>query len=180
MTVAKGTHNIGPQDGKLLINVWKDGVAAKMGHDLTLQANNWSGSADINPDDPRSSRVSVTVELNSIEVVSGSGGAKALSDGDKGDIKKNLQKVLGGGQVRFQSTGVSGTPTSVQLQGQLTLNNKTQPITINVTESDGGRVTGKCSFNQTAFGIKPFSALLGALKIKDGVDVSFDVQLPTA
>lgn len=180
MTVAKGTHNIGPKDGQLLINVWKDGVAAKMGHDLTLLCTRWNGTADINPENPAACSVSATIDLGGIEVLEGKGGAKALSEGDKGDIKKNLQKTLGSGQVSFQSTGVSASGSTVQLQGQLTINGKTGPVNIAVNAADDGQITGKTTFNQTAFGIKPFSAMLGALKVKDTVDVSFNLRLPTA
>jgi hypothetical protein len=35
------------------------------------------------------------------------------------------------------------------------------------------------SIRQSDFGIKPFSAMLGALKVADAVDVEVDVKLPT-
>ncbi|MGH9125352.1 MAG: YceI family protein [Acidimicrobiales bacterium] len=180
MTVAKGTHNIGPRDGQLLINVWKDGVAAKMGHDLTLLCTRWNGTADINPENPAACSVSATIDLAGIEVLEGKGGAKSLSEGDKGDIKKNLHKALGSGQVSFQSTGISGSPSNLELQGQLTINGKSNPVNFTANASDDGQLSGKTSFKQTDFGIKPFSAMLGALKIKDAVDVSFNLRLPTA
>jgi polyisoprenoid-binding protein YceI len=180
MTVAKGTHNIGPNDGKVLVNVYKDGVAAKMGHDLTLQAGSWSGKADINPDDPSSSSVSVSIDADSLEVLEGKGGAKPLSEGDKQDIKKNIGKTLGRGQISFESTEVSGNPPRLQLKGNLTINGQSRPVTLDLNVDDNGHVTGTTSFRQTDFGLKPFSAMLGALKVKDNVDVSIDVQLPTA
>ncbi len=178
MTVAKGTHNIGPDDGKVLVNVYKDGVAAKMGHDLTLEASSWSGKADINPDDPSSSSISVTIDPRSLEVLEGKGGAKPLSEGDKRDIKKNItDKVLTSrSDITFESTGVSGE----SVKGNLTINGKTQPVTLNLTVDDSGRAHATTSFNQTQFGLKPFSAMLGALKVKDGVDITIDLQLPTA
>jgi polyisoprenoid-binding protein YceI len=180
MTVAKGTHTIGPDDGKLLVNVYKDGVAAKMGHDLTLEATSWSGKADVNPDDPSSSSVSVTIDPTSLEVVKGEGGAKALSESDKRDIKKNIEKVLGRGQISFESSGVSGTPPRLQLKGNLSLNGQSRPVNLDLNAGDDGHVTASTSFKQTDFGIKPFSAMLGALKVKDTVEISVDAQLPNA
>jgi polyisoprenoid-binding protein YceI len=180
MTIAKGTHNIGPQDGKVLVNVYKDGVAAKMGHDLTLEASSWSGKADINPDDPASSSVSVTIDAGSLEVIEGKGGAKPLSESDKKDIKKNIEKTLGRGDISFESSGVSGTAPRISVKGDLTVGGQSRPVTLDLTVDDSGKAQGKVSFNQTQFGIKPFSAMLGALKVKDSVDVSIDVQLPTA
>ncbi|HEX3540688.1 MAG TPA: YceI family protein [Acidimicrobiales bacterium] len=180
MTIAKGTHNIGPQDGKVLVNVYKDGVAAKMGHDLTLGASSWSGKADINPDDPSACSVQITIPIDSLEVLEGKGGAKALSQSDRADIKKNISKTLGRGDIAFESTGVSGSAPNISLQGNLSVGGKSGPVTMNLTVNDNGSVTGTTSFNQSHLGIKPFSAMLGALKVKDGVDVSVDLQLPTA
>jgi len=180
MTVAKGTHNIGPDDGKLLINVYKDGVAAKMGHDLTLEATSWSGKADINPDDPSSASVTVTVDPSSLDVLEGKGGAKPLSESDKRDIKKNIEKVLGRSEISFESTGVSGDAPRLQLKGNLSLGSQSRPVTLDVNAGDDGHITASTSFNQTDFGIKPFSAMLGALKVKDKVEISVDAQLPTA
>ncbi|MDQ1392778.1 MAG: hypothetical protein QOF30_1755 [Acidimicrobiaceae bacterium] len=181
MTVAKGSHNIGPQDGKVLVNVYKDGMAAKMGHDLTLEATSWSGKADINPDDPSASSVQVTIDAGSLEVVEGKGGAKPLSDNDKRDIKKNItDKVLRDTSISFESTGVSGSTPRLQLKGDLTINGQTQPVNLDLNVDDSGHAKGTASFKQTQFGLKPFSAMMGALKVKDSVDITIDVQLPTA
>ena len=182
MTVAKGTHNIGPQDGKVLVNVYKDGVAAKMGHDLTLEATSWSGKADINPDDPSSSSVEVTIDPRSLEVIEGKGGAKPLSDGDKRDIKKNItDKVLTSrNDITFESSGVSGSLPRLSLKGDLSINGQSRPVTLDLNVDDSGHAKGTASFTQSQFGIKPFSAMLGALKVKDSVDITVDIQLPTA
>ncbi len=180
MTIAQGTHDIGPQDGKVLVNVYKDGVAAKMGHDLTLEATSWNGKADINPGDPGSSSVQVSIDAGSLEVVEGKGGAKPLSDNDKRDIKKNItDKCLNTnkyGQITFESTGVSGQ----SLKGDLTINGQSRPVTLDLSVDDNGQVKATTSFQQSQFGIKPFSAMLGALKVKDNVDITIDLQLPTA
>lgn len=176
MTIAKGTHSIGPDDGKVLVNVYKEGFAAgKMGHDLTLGATSWSGKADVNPDDPSSSSVSVTIDAGSLEIVN-SVGPGDLSQKDKADIAKNITKTLGRGDITFESTDVSGSA----LKGNLTIGGKSNPVTLNLTVNDNGSVSGKTSFTHSQFGIKPFSAPLGALKVKDSVDITVEVQLPTA
>ena len=176
MTVAKGTHDIGPSDGKVLVNVYKDGMAAKMGHDLTLAASSWSGKADINPDDPSASSISVTIDVDSLEVLEGKGGAKALSSSDKADIKKNMTKVLGRGDISFESSSVSAS----SLKGDLTINGQSRPVTLNLNVSDSGHVTATTSFKQTDFGLKLFSAMMGALKVKDNVDITVELDLPTS
>ncbi len=180
MTVAKGNHNIGPQDGKLVVKVYKEGVAAKMGHDLTFEAGSWSGNVTVDPDDPSSSSVQVTVDPSSLEITNASGGAKPLSDKDKGDIAKNMSKTLGRSDITFESTGVSGNPPSVSVKGNLTVSGNTRPTTLDVSVDDSGHASGKTTFSHRDFGIKPYAAPLGVLKVKDGVEIEFSVDLPTA
>ncbi len=42
-----------------------------------------------------------------------------------------------------------------------------------------GRVTGTFLVAQSEWGIKPYRALLGALRVRDTVEVVLDVVLPT-
>jgi hypothetical protein len=41
-----------------------------------------------------------------------------------------------------------------------------------------GRATGSITVTQTDFGIKPYSAMLGQLKVSDDVTVELDIALP--
>jgi polyisoprenoid-binding protein YceI len=184
MTVSSGTHSLGPQAGKITVNVYREGVAAKMGHDLVLEATKWSGKADVNADDPSASSVEVTVDPTSLEIIGAKGGAKPLSDKDKADIKKNInEKILQTSkhrEITFKSSETSGSAPNVKVKGNLTLVGNTQPITLDVkVDESSGRVSGKITFQQSSFGIKPFSAMLGALKIKDSVEIEFDVEIPS-
>ncbi len=123
----------------------------------------------------------MTIDVDSLAVLEGKGGVKPLSENDKGDIKKNMDKVLGRGDITFESTGVSGSLLRLQLlKGDLTINGQSRPVTLNLTVNDNGHVSGTTSFKQTDFGLKLFSAMMGALKVKDNVDISVEVDLPTA
>jgi polyisoprenoid-binding protein YceI len=179
MTVAKGTHNIGTSDGKVLVKTYKEGLGAAVAHDLLLEATDWSGTADIDPDDPSASKVSVTIDLGSLGVVSTLSGEEVKAS-DKSDIKKNITKTIGQGDATFESSGVSGSGSSLRLAGTLTMAGKSSPVTLEVNAGDDGHVTATTSFKQSAFGFKPFSAMFGALKVKDEVGVELDLQLPTA
>jgi len=183
MTVKSGTHSIGPENGRLTISTYKAGMGAKIGHDLVLEARRWSGTVEANPENPSASSVEVTIDARSFEVVSATGGVKALSDKDSADIRKNMDdKVLQTGkhpEITFRSTQVS--PTAIQ--GDLTLVGNTQPVTLNLTVQEaagGATLTGRATVTQTKFGIKPFSAMMGALKVKDDVDLQVELTLPSA
>ena len=185
MTVASGTHNIGPDNGQLTVNTYVGGMGSKMGHDLVLEAKRWSGTVNLDPDDPSASSVQVAIEVRSLEVIRATGGVKALSDKDRKEIASNQEKTLNAGKfptITFQSTSVSGHPPKVSVEGNLTVAGTTKPVTLDVAvDDDAGatKLTGTTTIVQTDFGIKPYSKL-GALKVKDPVDLRIEIRLPSA
>lgn len=187
MTLARGTHSIGPQDGTLAIHTYRAGMGAKVGHDLVLQATQWSGSVDLDPDNPSASAVDVTVDARSFQVVSGTGGVKPLSDKDRADICKNIdEKILQTAkfpEITFRSTEVVGSAPQVTVHGELTIHGQTHPATLDVTVEDSGgaaQARATTTIVQSDFGIKPFSAMLGALKVRDDVELDIELHLPSA
>ena len=112
MAIPPGTYNLGPQNGKLLVKTGREGMGGKMGHDLTIEVGRWSATADV-AEDPSASSLTATAEVGSMEVVSGEGGVKPLSDGDKVDIKKTIiDKILGDTKIEFKSTSCTGGGSS--------------------------------------------------------------------
>lgn len=174
------TRTLGPESGKIFLKTTRAGVAKKAGHDLTIEAQRWSGDAVVDVDDPAASSVNVDVEVDGLTVLEGTGGVKPLGRLEKGEIHRNIQrKILHSGKhpvISFRSTAVSGTPESFQAEGQLTIVGQSQPVTLHGTLA-GGRVTGTASVVQSRWGIKPFTAFLGALKLNDEVSVEFDVSV---
>lgn len=160
-------------------------MGAKMGHDLILEATRWSGSVNIDVDNPAASNVAVTVDVRALEIVQASGGIKPLSDKDKEDIAKNTDKTLQTGkfpEIAFQSTSVSGSAPSLSVQGDLTIAGTTKPVTLDVEIEDGAGeavLTARVAIVQTEFGVKPYSKM-GALKVKDQIDIEIKLGLPAA
>ena len=70
------------------------------------------------------------------------------------------------------------TATRWSVEGDLTLVGKTAPIAFDVAVGDDGTLSGSAVVKQTDWGIKPYSALFGALKVADEVEVAFDATLP--
>ena len=176
MSIQAGTHSIGPSNGSLRIMTGKEGAAAKMGHDLVLVVNSWEGTVDVGD----STSVSLTADPGSVEVESGSGGAKPLSDKDKADIKKSINgKVLGSSQITFKSSEASFDGGSGSVRGDLSIAGKSDSVNVPLQISDSGKVSGRLTLNQSNYGIKQLSAMMGALKVKDAVTVEFEATLPT-
>lgn len=176
MTLQEGTHNVGPDNGSLKIKTGREGAAAKMGHDLVLEVTDWSGTVEVG-DSPS---VELTANPGSIEVREGSGGAKPLSDKDKGDIKKSATgKVLGSSAITFKSSEATLDDNKLTVKGDLSIAGKSDSVNIPLDVGDDGKVSGSVTLSQSSFGIKQFSAMMGALKVKDSVEVVVEAKLPT-
>ncbi|MDQ1686894.1 MAG: hypothetical protein QOC82_3631 [Frankiaceae bacterium] len=176
MSIQAGTHQIGPSNGSLKIKTGREGAAAKAGHDLVLEAKTWDGTVEIGDD----ASVKLTVDPSSIEVESGTGGAKPLGDKDKADIKKSMaDKILGGSQISFESSDVKVDNGSMNVSGNLSVAGSSNSITMPLTVADDGTVSGSVTLSQSDYGIKQFKALMGALKVKDSVEVQLEAKLPT-
>jgi polyisoprenoid-binding protein YceI len=187
MTVGKGTYRIGPDTGGLTLQTRRAGFGARIGHDLVLEATRWSGTVFVDPDQPECSRVEVTVEAASLEVRRAEGGLTPLTDRDRSDIHRTIrEKVLRTATIPdivFRSTAAEVAGRALALHGDLTIRGRTLPVTLAVSldeQADGTVATATTTIVQTAFGITPYSAMMGALKVRDGVDLRVDVKLPPA
>jgi len=165
-----------------VLKTGRQGVAAMAGHDLTLEVTRWSATVQL-PDEAAggvtAATVNAEVDLGSLEVREGTGGAKPLSDRDRGQIKKQIASILGSGTASFTSSriiqfGASGGA----IEGTFSLNGRSEPLRLQVSEPQPGRYRGTGTVVQTALGIKPYVGFFGALKLKDEVGVEVEVNLP--
>jgi len=166
----------------VLLKTSRAGIAAKAGHDLTIEVTRWSAQVDVPDEDAggvTAASVKAELDLGSLEVRQGSGGAKPLTDRDRADIKKQINGILGTGTASFTSSRVVrvGT-TGGAVEGTFTLNGRSEPVRLQVSEPGPGRYRGTATVVQTALGIKPYVGFFGALKLKDEVGVEFEVNLP--
>jgi len=180
MTVRDGTYQLGPKSGQLRVKTTRTGLGARAGHDLTIEVARWHADVVVDTAHPSESSVSVDVDAGSLEVRSGSGGLKPLTDGDRAQIKTIIQeKILNTGRfqsITFRSTRVEGTPESFTADGDLTITGVTHPVTVHGRLADG-RVQGSVAVVQTRWGIRPYTGFFGALRLSDDVTVEFDVDL---
>ncbi|MDQ4090509.1 MAG: YceI family protein [Actinomycetota bacterium] len=158
-------------------------MGAKMAHDLILTATQWNGTMNVDADNPAASSAALTIDPRSIEIVEAVGGMKSLSDKDRRDIDKNInEKVLETAkfsELKFETTSVSGSAPNFTAAGNMTIKGTTRPVNV-ALNVNGTQVTAKTSISQKDFGIKPFSAMMGAIKLRDDVDFELTVDLPSA
>jgi polyisoprenoid-binding protein YceI len=175
-----GSYLVGPASGRLLVKTARTGLGAKAGHDLTIEVTRWRANVVVDAASPASSSVTVEVDVDSFEVREGTGGVKPLTDADRADIKGTLRgKILNTRQyptITFTSSRVHGTAESFRIDGDLTIVGVTRPVTIE-GQLGAGRAHGSAVIVQSQWGIRPYSAFFGALKLRDEVEVQFDLDL---
>ena len=179
MLIEPGTYRLGPADATLSVHTRRGGAAAKAGHDLVIEVTSWQGTLELNAD-PAATTVALTADATSLRVAKGTGGIQPLGDEEKSSIHRTIDDaVLKRREIVFRSTLVEGAAGTGMLavEGELTLAGRCQPIAFDLVIGDGGRVRATAVVTQTRWGVKPYSALFGALKVLDDVEVVLDGQL---
>jgi polyisoprenoid-binding protein YceI len=179
MALAGGIYRLTPESGELLVKTGRTGMGRRAGHDLVIEVTRWQGELIVDTAKPEDSTVSVEIDVDSFEVREGLGGVKPLTPNDCAQIKKTLREILESEpdpKITFHSTSITNSAESWTVEGDLTIRGRTQPVTVNSVLIDE-RVRGGTTVKQTRWGIKPYSAFLGALKLADEVGVEFDAAL---
>ncbi len=182
MSISAGTYKLGPENGALSVRTERRGAAAKAGHDLLISVTTWAATLEVGAD-PGQTRIELDADAGSLLVREGTGGMQALGEDDKASIKQTIDDdVLRRQEIRFRSREVASVADGnrVTVEGDLTLVGKTHPIAFELVLGEGGELTAVAQIKQTDWGIKPYSALFGALKVADQVEVSIQASLPAS
>jgi polyisoprenoid-binding protein YceI len=182
MSIPTGTHTFGPDTAKLTVSTGRKGAAAKAGHDLVIEVTSWNATVEIG-DDGAAKTIALAADSASMRVLEGTGGIQALGDKEKDAIRQTINdEVLKGATIEFRSSAVEPKPDAGRLgvQGELELLGARRPIAFELLVSEDGRLTGEATVKQTEWGMKPYSALFGTLKVADEVRVAFDGRVPSS
>ncbi len=164
-------------NSECLLFSFKDGLLARLAHDLKLQVERFSIEVD-----DATHQIKATFDPSSIQVVcaqvDGRDNASTLSEGDKKKIYDNVTKDVlrtrKHPEIRFDSTNVAQRGEGFVVEGTLQLYGKSRNIQTNVRAA-GDRWVAEVKLHQPDYGIKPFTAALGALKVKPDVMVRVTV-----
>jgi polyisoprenoid-binding protein YceI len=167
------SQHFGPDNARLTIRTGRKGAAAKAGHDLLIEVGSWEATFD-----PEAQpALTLSADSRSFRVLEGTGGVKGLDDDDKANIAKTIDdEVLKGCAIEFRSSQVDQRADgSLSVSGELELGGRRRPVAFELANQDG-RLAGGATVNQTDFGIKPYTALFGALKVADEVRIAVETQ----
>jgi polyisoprenoid-binding protein YceI len=161
---------------------FKDGLLARLAHDLRLRVDDLRVTVD-----PAARTVQATVATASVHVVcfrrDGRDVAAPIGAFERRQIEGHLHDdVLASArypEARFVSTETGPGADSFTVRGTLTLHGQSRPI-VAAVQRQGDRYVATVDLRPSEFGIKPYSAALGALKVKDEVKVVVTVPASAA
>ena len=163
---------------KITVHISKSGMFAAFAHNHIISAPLASGHLD-------AEKRTIVLKFRAQEM-------KVLdpdaSDNERSTIESNMKgpEVLEPGrfpEITFASTSVqtpaaeaAGTPSGTHylVRGDLTLHGITRSVDVSVTVS-GSHYTGKVTLKQTDFGIAPIKIGGGAIRVKDAIEIDFEI-----
>jgi len=160
-----------------LVFTFKEGLLSKIAHDLKIRVTRWS--VEVTP-----ASVRAQLDLQSLRVVTamkdGKENPDALSEADKTKIAEQIaQEVLHADRhPSAVFTARSLTPRGdggYQMAGDLSLHGVTKSI-VAESQPEGDRQVASIELHQPDYGITPFKAMMGTLKVK--ADVIVRVSVP--
>ena len=148
-----------------------------MGHRLTLLMNSWDATVRWAGGQPVA--VHMTVDVDGLVVSHGEGGLMTLSGPEKSLARSHALKSLDAARfptISFQADHIARTDEGYRLSGTVEIRGTSRGCVVDLRVEDLGgawRMSGETEVRQTEFGVKPYSMLMGAMKVVDIVTVAF-------
>jgi len=160
----------GAPHSQITIHVGKTGLFSGFGHEHTVIAPIASGTLD-----ERAPSIQIRVPAKQMKVTD-----PEMSEKERLEVQSIMlgPKVLDTDkypEIRFQSTRVqSVNPQGYRVTESLELHGIRRELTFDVGGS-GGHYHGKTKLKQTDYGIQPVSGGGGTVKVKDELEIEFDI-----
>jgi hypothetical protein len=154
----------------LTIHVDKTGLFSAFAHNHIIQAPIASGELD-------AEKRTITLSFSTKDM-------KVLDEGIRDSERTDIDQTMKGEkcldvqrfpEIRFVSTRIAPQDNDrFQVQGDLTLHGVTKSIEMPVTFANS-RYRGSVKLKQTDFGISPVTVVGGTVKVKDVIEIVFEI-----
>jgi polyisoprenoid-binding protein YceI len=163
------------------VQVFSGGLLSMLGHSPKIAIREFSGAAEISPDDIEHSSVKLVIKAESLAV------RDDISDKDRREIeramKQDILETAEYPEIIYECSNLAATKAgegqySVTLNGDLTMHGvaHSQAVTARVVVTeDSLRAFGIFSLLQTDYDLELASVAGGALKVKDELKFSFNI-----
>lgn len=180
-----GKFHIIQEQSTVTISVYRAGALSVFGHNHVISSHALSGKIDLVNGNTDSGHFSMTMPLQSLQVDNeserkrmGKAFRTSVSESAKAGTRKHMlgSKVLD--YPNFKNVKVDGDLVGHTVSAAITLHGITQSVRVPVSISHSGNqllASGKFSIKQSSFGIQPYQAAAGLLKIKDTITIEFSI-----
>lgn len=176
----KPVYRVDAQQSLIAIEVRRGGSLSRFGHDHMVSARNVEGYVA-----PQAGRADLRVALDGLavdepELRKAAGFDTQPSESDIAGTRANmLERVLETAKFPYTLIRVDRAGSADTLDVTMTLHGMTRVLQVpaNVRIDDANLdISGRLEFNQTDFGITPFSILGGAVAVQDRLGLSFTIR----
>jgi polyisoprenoid-binding protein YceI len=166
---------------RFTVQAFAAGLLSSFGHNPTMSIRDFSGEMECQPETFDQASIRFTVRTGAMEVL----------DEMKRDDRRKLEQEMYGTvlevsrfpEAEFESKSIgvqklSADLLAVHVTGDLTFHGATQSQSFDARVTRMGtmlRISGDFPLSQSEYGIKPFSAAGGTLRLKDEVKFSFEL-----
>jgi polyisoprenoid-binding protein YceI len=162
---------IDPQHSTMTVKVAKSGLFSGFGHNHEIRAPIISGSL-VTSGTPS---VELKVDARRMQVLDPDLGADKRAEVQTTMLSDAVLDSQRFPEIRFVSRTIEAAGGGqYRVSGELTLHGVTLPVAARVAQR-GDRYTGSATVKQSAFGMKPITVAGGTVKVKDAVEIVFEI-----
>ncbi len=174
-------YRLDPVLSKFTVQAFAGGVLSLFGHSPTFAVRDFAGFVDFEGDAVAGMRLELTVQAGALQLMDG------VKPTDRAEIEGRMRgEVLEAAahpEIRFQAAVAASERIEpgryrLRLGGSLALHGITRPYQADAELrifDDGVRLRGEAPVRLSEFGIRPVTALAGAIQLKDELRVAFDL-----
>ena len=173
MSLKTGSYRLDTNSRSLNVYTFKEGLLSKLAHDLLIDITDFKVNLEVPEAGFASGSLELEIQGNSLKVVCALKDGErtvALKEKDIADIEKDMGgKVLHPDKyptATFRSKSIQEKEGGYKIDGDLTLHGVTKSIDFDL-DTSCGNLNGTITLLQKGYGIKPFKAMMGTLKIKN-------------
>jgi len=184
-------YRIDPQASDVRLLVYRDGVLSTFGHNHTVSAKEFTGTIRLQPKLAQS-RVELDIPVDRLVVDDaavrrgeGEDFASQPSENDVAGTRTNMLSAALLNAAQFATIKVTGTSGAVDAKNSAVLDLSVQlvgkeiklslPATLKL-EGDQLEASGEADLSHGQLGLKPFSALLGSLRVADQMKFKYRIR----
>jgi polyisoprenoid-binding protein YceI len=169
--IAMGAPNADAPHSSITVHAYKSGLFSGFAHDHVVIAPVAQGAIDI-----KKLSVEIAVSTKQMKVTDPEASASTRAEVQAAMLGPKVLDADKYPEIRFKSSRVEQTsPGHYRVTGMLSLHGVNKELSFEVS---GGpdRYQGKTKLNQTDFGIKPITIGGGTIKVKDQIELEFDIH----